>query len=149
MLRSASNRSFRHINGTGHQGAPKRWPVRRRAAHSSLRAPRCSGGPAGDRPASASSTKPPNREGSTAAVIGAGIAGLTVAEVLSRHGFDRVVLLERDADVSTQAKLADRAGVPQYLQAHNLLLSGLLSLEELFPGFRRELVAEGATEVDW
>lgn len=42
-----------------------------------------------------------------------------------------------------------RGGVPQYIQPHALLVRGLLSMESLFPGFGKELVAAGGRPVDW
>lgn len=75
-----------------------------------------------------------------AVVIGASMAGLLAARVLSAH-FDEVVLLERDA-------LPDgpglRRGTPQAAHAHGLLARGQQILESLFPGFTERLVAQGA-----
>lgn len=78
--------------------------------------------------------------GKHALVIGAGIAGLAAAKVLSAH-FDTVTVLERD-------KLPDapdaRVGTPQARQVHVLLAGGLKALEEYLPGIEDALVAAGA-----
>jgi 2-polyprenyl-6-methoxyphenol hydroxylase-like FAD-dependent oxidoreductase len=78
--------------------------------------------------------------GQHAVVVGAGIAGLTAARVLSEH-FERVLLLERD---TLPAGPVDRAGIPQGKHVHVVLAGGQRALEELFVGFRDELVARGA-----
>lgn len=79
-----------------------------------------------------------------AVVIGASIAGLLVARVLSRH-FGQVEVVERD-------RLPDgpefRNGVPQSRHAHVLLRAGLDALESLFPGFGSELESAGAVHVE-
>ncbi|ANZ38323.1 hypothetical protein BBK82_21890 [Lentzea guizhouensis] len=79
-----------------------------------------------------------------AVVIGGGIAGLLAARVLTET-CDDVVVLERD-------RLSDepeyRAGVPQGRHVHGLLVRGGELLEELFPGLRDELVAQGAVLAD-
>src|SRR5579871_1562450 len=80
-----------------------------------------------------------------AVVIGAGIAGLATARVLSDH-FERVTIVERDH----ASGLDDfRSGVPQNKQPHALLKRGLLELENLFPGFGKEWEASGAVPVDF
>ena len=78
--------------------------------------------------------------GSQALVIGAGIAGLTVASALA-HRFEHVVVLERD---SLPAQPTHRAGTPQARHVHGLLLSGQRALSELFPGFEQDLARSGA-----
>lgn len=80
---------------------------------------------------------------SRALVIGAGIGGMTAAVVLARH-FDEVTILESDS-LPQGAKF--RAGVPQGRHVHGLLAGGLLTLEELLPGFRSALEAAGAIPV--
>jgi len=79
-----------------------------------------------------------------AIVIGAGIAGLLAARVLSGQA-DRVTVLERD-------QLGDlprpRQGVPQGNHAHALLGAGQQAIDDLFPGVRGELVAAGAVPLD-
>src|SRR5688500_10089018 len=80
------------------------------------------------------------RIGEHAVVIGAGMAGLLAARVLS-EAYDQVTVVERDA---LPALGQGRRGVPQGRHAHVLLLSGQDALEELLPGFVGELVVEGA-----
>src|SRR5687768_16079458 len=79
-----------------------------------------------------------------AVVIGASIAGLLAARVLSER-FTEVVLLERDA-------LPDRAeprkGTPHAVHPHGLLARGSQILDELFPGFTETLVAQGGLSGD-
>jgi 2-polyprenyl-6-methoxyphenol hydroxylase-like FAD-dependent oxidoreductase len=81
----------------------------------------------------------------SAVVVGAGIAGLSMAQVLSTH-FDQVTVLERD-------RLPDRPevrrGVPQDRHVHGLLARGADALDALFPGLSDELVAAGAPAADW
>jgi 2-polyprenyl-6-methoxyphenol hydroxylase-like FAD-dependent oxidoreductase len=82
-----------------------------------------------------------NREGgSTAVVIGASMAGLATARVLSEH-VDHVTILERDhlpQDAET------RRGVPQGRHAHVLLGVGQQLLDGWFQGLAGELVDRGA-----
>ncbi|MFI6073601.1 FAD-dependent oxidoreductase [Actinoplanes sp. NPDC051343] len=80
----------------------------------------------------------------TAVVIGAGMAGLVAARVLSDR-FTTVVVLDRDA---LPTGPDPRRGVPQGTQPHILLVSGLQELTGLFPGFDDELVASGGTRLD-
>ena len=81
----------------------------------------------------------------TAVVVGAGVAGLVAARVLSRR-FDRVVLLDRDA-ISDDTR--SRRGVPQGRHAHGLLAVGREALEELFPGLTAELTdGHGGVQYD-
>jgi len=79
-----------------------------------------------------------------AVVIGGSIAGLTAARALS-ESFDRVVVVERD-------RLPDgpehRQGVPQGRQLHVVLPLGVRLLDDLFPGFERELRNEGCPTFD-
>jgi 2-polyprenyl-6-methoxyphenol hydroxylase-like FAD-dependent oxidoreductase len=79
-----------------------------------------------------------------AVVIGASMAGLVAARVLS-HRFARVTVLDRD-DLPTTVQ--PRAGVPQGRHGHGLLASGTAALEQLFPGLQRELVSAGAVPGD-
>jgi 2-polyprenyl-6-methoxyphenol hydroxylase-like FAD-dependent oxidoreductase len=79
-----------------------------------------------------------------ALVLGGSIAGLTSARVLSDH-FDEVTVIERDAlDGSGEF----RKGVPQARHAHVVYPTALALLEQLFPGFRDELVRGGSVSVD-
>ena len=82
--------------------------------------------------------------GAHAVVVGASVAGLCAARVLA-DGFDRVTVVERD-------RLPDephaRRGVPQSNHVHVLLEAGKATLEDLFPGFRRDLLSAGGLEID-
>ena len=80
------------------------------------------------------------RIGREAVVIGAGMGGLAAAKALSAH-FDHVTVLERDA-LATES--AARSGTPQARHPHALLISGQHVLDELFPGFAKELETAGA-----
>lgn len=82
----------------------------------------------------------PKSSGSHAIVLGAGMAGLATAQVLSSH-FSRVTVLERDL---LPGEPAPRNGTPQAPHAHALLAGGLRALETLFPGFDRDLETAGA-----
>lgn len=83
--------------------------------------------------------------GKTAIVIGASMAGLAAARVLTAH-FDRVLIIERDT-------LPDgpevRNGVPQGKHIHALLSAGQDHLERLFPGLSQELTEGGAPRMTW
>ena len=78
--------------------------------------------------------------GKQAVVIGAGMGGLAAAGALAEH-FEQVTVLERDA---LSPSPVPRAGTPQARHVHALLVSGLRSLSELFPGFERDLERAGA-----
>lgn len=82
--------------------------------------------------------------GSRAVVLGASMAGLLAARVLSDH-FDEVVLLERDT-------LPDgprpRKGTPHAVHPHGLLARGLQVLETLFPGFTQRMLDRGGIAGD-
>ena len=78
-------------------------------------------------------------------MIGASLAGLIAARVL-RDSFDEVLIVERDRIPHGPEP---RSGVPQARHIHILLVRGAQILEELFPGFRDELIAGGAPTVDW
>ncbi|MFC8988514.1 FAD-dependent monooxygenase [Streptomyces sp. NPDC057115] len=81
-----------------------------------------------------------------AVVIGAGLAGLLAAAVLSGAGVDEVIVLDRD-------ELPDgpehRRGLPQGRHAHLLMAGGANALEELMPAahLRKRLLAAGAHEI--
>jgi len=75
-----------------------------------------------------------------AVVIGASMAGLLAARVLAGH-FERVTVVERDR---LPDGVEQRRGVPQGKFAHVLLARGLAVLDELFPGYSRDLEAAGA-----
>ncbi|MGV0046680.1 FAD-dependent oxidoreductase [Mycobacterium colombiense] len=86
----------------------------------------------------------PNRLGEHAVVLGAGMAGLLAARVLSEF-YDSVSVVERD-------RLPDhpchRRGIPQGRHVHNFHSRGLQVLEELFPGLLEDLSRAGAVVVD-
>ena len=79
-----------------------------------------------------------------AVVIGASIAGLIAAKVLSAR-FQRVTVIDRDV---LPTDVEPRAGVPQGRHGHGLLASGADALERLFPGFHRDVAAAGAIPGD-
>jgi 2-polyprenyl-6-methoxyphenol hydroxylase-like FAD-dependent oxidoreductase len=81
---------------------------------------------------------------SHAIVVGGSIAGLLAARVLSRW-FDRVTVLDRD---ELPLEPTHRKGVPQSRHAHGLLARGHQVIEELVPGFWKELTGEGAVTYD-
>ncbi len=76
---------------------------------------------------------------SHAVVLGAGIAGLLIARVLSEF-YGSVTLVERDA---LPDRPDQRKGVPQGRHLHNFLSRGTQVLEELFPGLLPQLAAAG------
>src|SRR5262245_37204207 len=78
--------------------------------------------------------------GPRAVVIGAGIGGLAVAQVLADR-FEKVFVIERDV---LPDEPAQRDSIPQGRHVHVLLAGGERALSELFPGFRDELDAAGA-----
>ncbi|ALG08442.1 NAD(P)/FAD-dependent oxidoreductase [Kibdelosporangium phytohabitans] len=80
----------------------------------------------------------------TAAVIGASMAGLLAARVLS-ESHEKVFLLDRD---DLPEAVVARQGVPQARHLHGLLARGRDVLEGLFPGLSEEFLAAGATRVD-
>ncbi len=80
-----------------------------------------------------------------AVVIGAGFTGLLTARVLAGH-FDRVTVLERD---ELPPGTAHRSGLPQARHPHGMLARGARIVEDLFPGVRAELAAQGAPVFDF
>jgi 2-polyprenyl-6-methoxyphenol hydroxylase-like FAD-dependent oxidoreductase len=81
-----------------------------------------------------------DKQATQAVVIGASMAGLLTARVLSSH-FDRVALLERDQVVDDAQP---RKGQPHARHLHSLLAEGLTILERYFPALRDDLCAGGA-----
>lgn len=81
-----------------------------------------------------------------AVVIGAGLAGMLAAAVLSTAGADEVVVLDRD-DLPEGPE--HRRGLPQGRHAHLLMAGGMAAMEDLVPGagLRKRLLAAGAHEV--
>jgi 2-polyprenyl-6-methoxyphenol hydroxylase-like FAD-dependent oxidoreductase len=78
--------------------------------------------------------------GERAVVLGASMGGLLAARVLADF-FDTVTVVERDV---LRDDPVVRRGVPQGRHLHVLLARGAQILDELFPGFLNELVADGA-----
>jgi len=72
-------------------------------------------------------------------VIGASIAGLCAARVLSDF-YSRVTVFERDDLPSTPA---NRATVPQDRHLHMLMARGAIEFDSLFPGLLKDMVAAG------
>ncbi len=81
--------------------------------------------------------------GRHAVVVGAGMSGLMVGNVLANH-FERVTLLERDR---LPTGIGHRVGTPQDKHLHALLAGGQGALTELFPGFEQDLVAAGGVPI--
>lgn len=79
------------------------------------------------------------RTGEHAIVIGASIAGLCAARVLSDF-FDRVSVFERD-ELPDHA--ANRPAVPQGRHVHLLMARGANEFETMFPGVLAEMVSAG------
>ncbi len=79
------------------------------------------------------------RSGDHAVVIGASIAGMCAARVLSDF-YDRVTVYDRD---QLPAGPANRSAVPQGRHVHLLLARGAAELESHFPGLLDDMVAAG------
>lgn len=79
------------------------------------------------------------RNGEHAVVIGASIAGLCAARVLSDF-YDRVTMYERD---ELPAEPANRTAVPQGRHVHLLMARGAAELDAQFPGLLADMVAAG------
>ncbi|MGQ8872374.1 FAD-dependent oxidoreductase [Paenibacillus sp. TSA_86.1] len=75
-----------------------------------------------------------------AVVIGAGIAGLITARMLSDY-YEDVYIIERD-EFPTEP--SNRQGVPQSFHPHRVQPRGALILEHYFPGYNEELIDLGA-----
>ncbi|GHE77120.1 hypothetical protein GCM10014715_35220 [Streptomyces spiralis] len=88
---------------------------------------------------------PPGHSRRRAVVVGAGLAGVLAAAVLSRS-VDDVVVLDRD-DLPDGPE--HRKGLPQGRHAHLLMAGGLAAMEDVVPGgsIRRRLLAAGAHEI--
>ena len=93
---------------------------------------------------SSSSAAPAPRVGEHAIVIGASVAGLLAARVLS-DSYDRVTVLDRDT--LPAALDAPRRAVPQGYHAHGLQLGGQVAIEELLPGYSDEVIANGSASL--
>ncbi len=75
-----------------------------------------------------------------AVVLGASMAGLLTARVLS-DSFRQVTVIERDV---LSAEADQRRGVPQGRHLHALLSRGAQVLDDLFPGFTKQVTEAGA-----
>jgi 2-polyprenyl-6-methoxyphenol hydroxylase-like FAD-dependent oxidoreductase len=82
--------------------------------------------------------------GDRAVVLGASMAGLLAARVLT-DAYAQVTVIDRDQLPQTDTH---RRGVPHGRHLHALLARGQQALEELFPGLTAELVAHGARAGD-
>jgi 2-polyprenyl-6-methoxyphenol hydroxylase-like FAD-dependent oxidoreductase len=90
--------------------------------------------------ASKKQSAPAPRLGEHAIVIGASMAGLLAARVLS-DSYDRVTVIDRDA---LPAGLSEnRRAVPQGEHAHGLQPGGQQAVESLLPGLRDEALEAG------
>jgi 2-polyprenyl-6-methoxyphenol hydroxylase-like FAD-dependent oxidoreductase len=78
-----------------------------------------------------------------AVVVGAGIAGMAVAQALSPHFAEVVVLEKRPLDPD----LGHRQS-PKLNHVHVLFKRGAVNLERLFPGIETDLLRAGARAVD-
>jgi 2-polyprenyl-6-methoxyphenol hydroxylase-like FAD-dependent oxidoreductase len=85
-----------------------------------------------------------NTNSNQAVVLGASMAGLLAARVLSER-FGQVVVIERDV---LPPAGEHRRGVPHGRHLHGLHPRGREILEELFPGFTATLTASGAVRGD-
>jgi 2-polyprenyl-6-methoxyphenol hydroxylase-like FAD-dependent oxidoreductase len=92
------------------------------------------------------------RLGEHAIVIGASMGGLLAARAISDF-YTTVTVLERDAFPAADTP---RKGVPQGRHTHGLLARGSAVLEEFFPGYNDEVVAQSgglrgdiANDVSW
>lgn len=90
------------------------------------------------------SSRPRAERPARAVVIGASIAGLIAARVLSER-VDEVVIVERD-QLGDDA--ATRPGVPQAPHVHVLLRRGYRELTRLYPSFDQRLASAGAPALD-
>jgi 2-polyprenyl-6-methoxyphenol hydroxylase-like FAD-dependent oxidoreductase len=82
--------------------------------------------------------------GDHAVVLGASLAGLLAARVLS-DSYAQVTVIDRDELPETPGH---RRGVPHGRHLHALAARGQQALEELFPGLTAELIAHGAPAGD-
>lgn len=83
-----------------------------------------------------------NRE--HAVVIGGSMAGLVAARVLSNH-FKKVTIIEKD---KVNNKPETRKGQPQTRHIHLLLANAMNILSGYFPELKKELLENGALELD-
>jgi 2-polyprenyl-6-methoxyphenol hydroxylase-like FAD-dependent oxidoreductase len=81
--------------------------------------------------------------GKHAVVIGASLAGMCAARVLSDH-YDKVTVFERD---DLPAGPTNRSAVPQGRHVHLLMARGAAEFERLFPGLLDDMVAAGVPKL--
>jgi 2-polyprenyl-6-methoxyphenol hydroxylase-like FAD-dependent oxidoreductase len=86
-----------------------------------------------------------NHLGDRAVVLGGSIAGLLAARVLA-DAYREVVVVDRDLLVGVSDP---RRAVPQGKHIHALLARGQQILDELFPGFTKEMVEAGVPVGDF
>jgi 2-polyprenyl-6-methoxyphenol hydroxylase-like FAD-dependent oxidoreductase len=79
-----------------------------------------------------------------AVVIGAGIAGLITARMLSEY-YKEIYIVERDELPTTPA---NRQGTPQSFHPHRVLPRGHMILERYFSGYTNDLLDNGAYPSD-
>ncbi|WP_420752684.1 FAD-dependent oxidoreductase [Rhodococcus sp. O3] len=84
------------------------------------------------------------RIGHRAVVVGAGMAGLLAARVLS-EAYAQVIVVDHD---HLPDSAVPRRCVPQARHTHVLIERGQQVLEELFPGFTHDMVAQGVPTLD-
>ncbi|MGH3754051.1 MAG: FAD-dependent oxidoreductase [Pseudonocardiaceae bacterium] len=84
------------------------------------------------------------RQGNHAVILGASMAGLLAARVLT-DAYRKVTVIDRDV---LPVIGAHRRGVPQERHQHVLRAGGRAVLEELFPGFTAQAVQAGAQTAD-
>jgi 2-polyprenyl-6-methoxyphenol hydroxylase-like FAD-dependent oxidoreductase len=87
---------------------------------------------------------PPNRSRKHSVVLGAGMAGLLAARVISNF-YETVTIVERDPLSSDPVQ---RKGIPQGRHVHAFTSGGSHMLGRLFPGLLDELVDAGANVWD-
>ncbi|NKX61445.1 FAD dependent oxidoreductase [Bacillus cereus] len=78
-----------------------------------------------------------------ALVIGAGIAGLLTARVLSSY-FETVIVVEKD---ELPQKPSERPGTPQDFHPHRVLPRGEIIMNRFFPGYVDDLLNLGAHNI--
>ena len=81
--------------------------------------------------------------GQKAIVVGAGMAGLMAAAVVSEF-YASVTIIEKD---ELPTKPALRKGVPQGAHVHTFLGYGVEAMEKLIPGLMEQLYAAGAVQI--
>ncbi|NIL56413.1 FAD-dependent oxidoreductase [Salinispora arenicola] len=86
-----------------------------------------------------------NYAGDHAVVLGGSIAGSLAARILADH-YRQVTIIERDEVAGTTRP---RRAIPQGHHIHALLARGKQILDEIFPGFTAELVADGVPVGDF